>query len=112
MIKAGATVQLLINLLREWTLNERVLAIDKTHLQVLKETGKSPQSQSYLWVQCGGPPDRPILLCEYDPSRSAELPKRLLRQQQAVHVINKLHDRLQQNLPLVPNQSALEKAMG
>ncbi len=197
MIKAGAMVQPLINLLRERMLSIPVLAMDETRLQVLKEAGKSPQSQSYLWVQRGGPPDRPILLYDYDPSRSAEVPKRLLgdfggylqtdgysgydkvcaengitqlgcwaharrkfdealkvqgkakksqvktslatqalqriqllyrierkaknlsteerfalRQRQAVPVLNALHDWLEQNQPLVPNQSALGKAMG
>ena len=37
-----------------------------------------PQSQSYLWVQRGGPPDHPILLYDYDPSRSQKVPIRLL----------------------------------
>lgn len=72
-------VQPLINLMRERTLSVPVLAMDETRLQVLKEPGRAPQSQSYLWVQRGGPPDRPILLYDYDPSRSAAVPKRLLR---------------------------------
>lgn len=78
MIKAGALVQPIINLLREQMLSFPVLAMDETRLQVLKEAGRSAQSQSYLWVQRGGPPDRPILLYDYDPSRSEEVPTRLL----------------------------------
>jgi len=78
MVKAGILVQPVINLMRERMLGFAVLAMDETRIQVLKEPGKSPQSQSYLWVQRGGPPDRPILLYDYDPSRSAEVPKRLL----------------------------------
>ena len=40
--------------------------------------GKTPQSQSYIWVQRGGPPDEPIILYDYDPSRSQSVPSRLL----------------------------------
>lgn len=79
MVKAGLMAQPIINLLRERMLSYPVLAMDETRLQVLKEPGKSAQSQSYLWVQRGGPPDRPILLYDYDPSRSQEVPKRLLQ---------------------------------
>jgi hypothetical protein len=52
---------------------------DETPFQVLKEPGKSPQSQSYLWVLRGGVREHPLVYYEYDPSRSAEVPKRLLR---------------------------------
>ena len=47
-------------------------------MQVLKEPGKPAESGSYLWVQRGGPPDHPILLYDYDPSRSQTVPIRLL----------------------------------
>ena len=60
MIKSGAMVQPVINLLRDRMLSVPVLAMDETGLQVLKEPGKAAQSQSYLWVQRGGPPG---LLC-------------------------------------------------
>ena len=52
--------------------------MDETRLQVLKEPGKRAESQSYLWVQRGGPPDHPIVLYDYDPSRSQQVPIRLL----------------------------------
>ena len=71
-------IQPLINLLRERMLAHGTLSMDETPTQVLKEPGKSPQSQSYLWVQRGGPPEAPIILFDYDPSRSQEVPKRLL----------------------------------
>jgi len=78
MVKAGLMVHPIINLMRERMLSYPVLAMDETRIQVLREPGKSPQSQSYLWVQRGGPPDRPILFYDYDPSRSQDVPKRLL----------------------------------
>jgi len=78
MVKAGELVQPLINLLRERLLAYDIVAMDETRLQVLKEPGKRAESQSYLWVQRGGPPDHPILLYDYDPSRSQKVPIRLL----------------------------------
>ena len=78
VIKMGVLVQPLINLKREQLLAYSSLQMDETRQQVLKEPGKTPQSQSYLWVQRGGPPERPIVLYDYDPSRSQDVPVRLL----------------------------------
>ena len=70
MIKSGLLIQPLINLLRETMLDYDVLQMDETRYQVLKEPGKTPQSQSYMWVQRGGPPGRPIIMFDYAPTRS------------------------------------------
>jgi len=78
MIKAGTLVQPLINLLRDRLLDYDIVQMDETTVQVLKESGKSAQSKSYLWLQRGGPPDQPIVLYDYDPSRSQSVPSRLL----------------------------------
>jgi len=78
MIQAGSLVQPLINLLRDRLLAYDILQMDETPVQVLKEPGKTAQSKSYLWVQRGGPPDRPVVLYDYDPGRGAGVPKRLL----------------------------------
>lgn len=78
MVKSGQLVQPLINVLRDCVVSYDIISMDETRLQVLKEPGKSPQSQSYCWVQRGGPPDKPIILYDYDPSRSQEVPMRLL----------------------------------
>lgn len=52
--------------------------MDETRLQVLKELGRLAQSQSYMWVQSGAPPGKPVVLFDYDPSRSGAVPTRLL----------------------------------
>ena len=51
---------------------------DETTVQVLEEPGKSVQSKSYMWVQVSGTGEEPVVLFDYDPSRSAQVPKRLL----------------------------------
>jgi transposase len=78
MIKVGTLVQPLINLLRDRSLDYDILQMDETRVQVLKEAGRRAQSQSYLWVQRGGPPDGRVILYDYDPSRSGAVPQRLL----------------------------------
>jgi transposase len=47
-------------------------------IQVLKEPGKRATSLSYLWVLRAKARDGPLLLYEYDPSRSGKVPLRLL----------------------------------
>lgn len=78
MIRSGALIQPLINLMRDQMLDYDIVQMDETPVQVLKEPGKRAQSKSYIWVQRGGPPDRPIVLYDYDPGRGAGVPKRLL----------------------------------
>jgi transposase len=78
MIQTGALVQPIINLLRDRMLEYDILQMDETTVQVLKEPGKSAQSKSYLWLQKGGPPDKPVVLYDYGPGRGAEVAKRLL----------------------------------
>lgn len=77
MIRIGELVQPLINLLRDALLQAPLIHCDETRVQVLKEPGKTAQSQSYMWVQVAGS-DRPVILFDYDPSRSGSVPERLL----------------------------------
>ncbi len=68
----------LINLMREHQLKGTYLQADETRLQVLKEPWKSATSDKWIWVVRGGPPQQPVVLFDYDASRSAEVPLRLL----------------------------------
>ncbi|MBC7859383.1 MAG: IS66 family transposase [Burkholderiaceae bacterium] len=78
VIGAGRMLQPLHNLMRDALLDGAVIHMDETVVQVLKEAGRKASSHSYMWVQAGGPPDKPVVLYDYDPSRSAEVPLRLL----------------------------------
>lgn len=78
MIKVGTLVQPLINLLRDKLLECGIVQMDETTVQVLKEDGKTAASKSYMWVQRGGPSDKPVILFDYDPSRSGKVPIDLL----------------------------------
>lgn len=77
MIKMGALVQPLINRLLEIALEQDVLHMDETPVQVLKEPGKTAQSQSYMWL-IATPSSMPLVLYHYSASRSGDTPKDLL----------------------------------
>jgi hypothetical protein len=79
MVKLGELVEPLMERIRTEVQRSGFVQCDETPFQVLKEPGKRAQSQSYLWVLRGGDPEHPLIYYEYDPSRSAEVPKRLLR---------------------------------
>lgn len=78
MVSFGTKVQPLIDAMREELLAYDLLQMDETTFPVLKEPGKAPSSDGYLWVQRGGERDHPLLLYEYDRSRSGAVAKRLL----------------------------------
>jgi transposase len=78
MVRCGQLVQPLINLLRDELLALDVVHMDETTVQVLNEVGKAAQSTSYIWAQCSGQSERPIVLFDYDATRSGDVPKRLL----------------------------------
>jgi transposase len=76
MVKAGALVQPLINLIHERMLEQPVLHMDETRVQVLDEPGRSAQSLSYMWVLRAT--EQPAVLFHYAPTRGGEVPKQLL----------------------------------
>jgi transposase len=78
VIGAAGVLQPLHNLIRDELFNASVIHMDETVVQVLKERDRSATSQSYMWVQTGGPPERPVVVFDYDPSRSGAVPVRLL----------------------------------
>jgi transposase len=68
----------LMTLMREVQNSSEYLQADETRIQVLKEDGKTAQSDKWMWVIRGGPPDHPVVLFDYDPSRAGSVPVRLL----------------------------------
>lgn len=78
VIGSATVLQPLLNLARDSLLAGPFIHIDETVVQVLKEKDKAPTSQSYMWVQAGGLPDKPVVIFDYDPSRSGKVPVRLL----------------------------------
>ncbi|MDQ7967922.1 IS66 family transposase, partial [Pseudomonas plecoglossicida] len=78
VIQCGEHLQPLLNLMRDRLLESRVIHCDETRVQVLKEPDREATSQSWMWVQTGGPPGKPVILFDYSTSRAQEVPSRLL----------------------------------
>ena len=70
--------QPLLNLMRDRLLESPVIHCDETRVQVLKEPGRDPTSQSWMWVQASGPSERSVILYDYTTSRAQEVPLRQL----------------------------------
>ncbi|SED69486.1 IS66 family transposase [Pseudomonas anguilliseptica] len=77
VIQCGELLQPLLNLMRDRLLDSPVIHCDETRVQVLKEPGRDPSSHSWMWVQTGGPPGKPVILFDYTTSRAQEVPLRL-----------------------------------
>ena len=78
MIAVARALQPIHNLMRDSLLSGPLIYMDETTVQVLKEPGRAPATKSYMWVQLGGEPDRPVVLFDYEPSRSGDVALRLL----------------------------------
>lgn len=60
-------------------LKQAVVHADETVIQVLKEEGKKPSSESRMWLYCSGNTvTEPVVLYEYQPTRSGEHARRFL----------------------------------
>jgi len=78
MIALSQQAQPLINLLREYQHAGSIIMADETRIQVLKEPNRSPTSDKWMWVTLGGKANQQSVLFDYDPSRSQNVPVRLL----------------------------------
>ena len=78
VIALARPLQPLLNLLRDHQQAGNIIMADETRVQVLKEPGRPATSDKFMWVTLGGSPGQPSVLFEYDPSRSQEVPLRLL----------------------------------
>ena len=73
MIRCGELIQPLYNLMHEQWLQRKVIHMDETTLQVLKEPDKPAQSKSYMWLMASFG-QQPITLFHYASGRSQQIP--------------------------------------
>jgi transposase len=67
----------IFNLLQDEAFETGYMAIDATHVQVLKEPGRKAQTQSFMWAR--GSPEKGIVLFEYDPSGGGRVARDLMQ---------------------------------
>ncbi len=78
LIQASEHFDRLIEVFNKSLFSYDIVLADETRLQVLKEPDRDPTSKSWLWIRRGGPPDKQVILIDYDSSRSAQVPDELL----------------------------------
>lgn len=87
MLQVSEAIQPLIELMKTHLLHKsELIHMDETTLQVNREEGRKAHSQSYMWVQKGGPPEQPVVLFNYDTGRSGRVAQELLGEYQGILV--------------------------
>ena len=77
VVQAAAACMPIWNALQDWLLAENYVSADETHIQVLKEKGRTPENKSWMWVRATPARRQPIVLFDYDPHRSGGVAERL-----------------------------------
>jgi transposase len=78
MIAASEACAPLLQLLERRVRSGPLLQLDETTVQVMDEPGRDNTAVSYMWVARGGPPEAPVILYHYAPSRGTEVAKQML----------------------------------
>lgn len=69
-IKVADKCKPILELLRQEILSGPLINIDESWFQVLKEEGRPPDRNSFMWVYRGGKPDKISVIYRYNPRRS------------------------------------------
>lgn len=77
MIQMGSLAEPLMQLMREDLLGSGVIHVDETEVQVIAEPGRPAHAKSYMWC-IGRQTQEPIILFNYEPSRSKNTAYNLL----------------------------------
>lgn len=78
MIQASGQCLPILELIANEIRGGPIINIDESPLQVLKEPGRKNTTKSYMWVFCGGHPDRRAVVYHYHPTRSGQVPLNFL----------------------------------
>jgi len=79
MVMAAKSCATVMDLLYKELHAGPLINIDETPVQVLNEPGRANTTKSYMWVFRGGPPEKPVLIYRYSPTRSGAIPREVLR---------------------------------
>ena len=77
-IRGSGVFQPVLNRLMDAFFDYDIAMSDDTRIRVLKTDENNPRTQSALWIRRGGPPDKPVVLVDYKPSKSGEAAYSLL----------------------------------
>ena len=74
VIKCSNLLQPLVNLMRDNILEYDIAYADETRVQVLRETGRDADKQSFMWSFAGGEPDKFSIIFKYSQTRNHDVP--------------------------------------
>lgn len=77
VIQGAEACMAIKNVLQDRLMASPYVSCDETHVQVLKEKGRTAESKSWMWVRCTPSDIKKIILFDYDPHRSAAVASRL-----------------------------------
>ena len=83
-MKAAEACQPLLGRCKEQIRSGPLINIDETTVQVLAEPGRSPTTDSYMWIFRGGPPDKPALIYHYETGRGGQVASSFLQDYKGV----------------------------
>lgn len=75
---ADAWLSHIYEAMRQELLKREVLHADETPVQVIRQTSNKASSNAYMWLYRSGQGVKPVVLYEYQPTRSSSNPKRFL----------------------------------
>lgn len=79
MIRSANRMTSLYEILKDELRSQDIIHADETVMQVLKEPGRKPQTNSYLWqYRSHAHSQHPVVIFEYQPTRSGEHAKNFL----------------------------------
>jgi len=79
IIKSSDLLDIIYQGMKKELLSKDILHADETTVQVLKESGKEAKSKSYMWLYQTSRYDKPIVIYDYQPSRSGKIPREFLK---------------------------------
>jgi hypothetical protein len=79
VIKGADWLAPLYDRMRERLVRSDIVKADETPVQVLHENGRKAQTKSYMWLYRSGRDGPPVVLFEYQTTRSGEHPKAFLK---------------------------------
>lgn len=99
------------NRMKKDLLTKEIIQSDETTTQCLNEDGKPATSTSYMWIHRSGPYDKPIVLYDYQPSRSGECAKEFLKGFNGFHIHDAFsgYNKVENVIPCLCNVHALRK---
>jgi transposase len=78
LVAVGRRLAPLAGRFREAIREGPCIRMDETPVQVHGEPGRANTTKSYMWLARGGPPEAPVYLYRYSPTRGPDLPREIL----------------------------------